>query len=691
MLLPGSAAYDRGLKFSQYPRLPSPPAGPVQVPCKLMPSDLDLRLPALTASTAAMLRERAEVLLQSPAEPRSVHDDELSRQTLHETIHELRVHQVELESQNEELRRTQAELASSQAMFFDFYDLAPVGYCTVSSEGLLLQANLTTAKLLGLPRRELLLQPITRFICAPDQDSYYLLTQQMAATGAPQVGELRLRKTDGTSFWARLQAVAVPNDNDGPLLRLVLTDITEFKQAQAVLLESRAELEATIKAIPDLLFEVDLAGRYLQFYSQRVDLLLLSPSDFLGKLVTQVMPAEAAAVALAALQEADGKGYSTGHQYALVLPQGERWFELSVARKARLHQQAPSFIVLARDITERKNAEAGMRIAAIAFECQEALAVMDVQQRFLRVNQAFIDMTGYSQQEALGQTPRLLRPEGRHPAAFYDGVWRDIHNTGAWQGEMWQRRKNGEVYPARVTTTVVTDPGGRVTHYVGSLTDTTASALQAHQREQGETDQRAALVREVHHRVKNSLQGITGLLHQSARQHPALAKPLQQVISQVQGIAVIHGLQGRADSALVRVCELTSAIADAVASLWQTPVVVHIPPAWQPCLVLEKEAVPLALVLNELIVNAVKHGGRAPVDIDLCKGELPLQVQISISNAGQFTPGDTPPEQAHGLKLVAALLPRQGARLVRAQQGERVITRLHLEAPTLGPDLKAPL
>lgn len=648
-------------------------------------------LPAAPAATQAALRRRAEQLLQSPAAPRSIHDEDLSPQALRATIHELQVHQVELESQNEELRRTQAELASSQAIFFDFYDLAPVGYCTVNSQGLILQANLTTAKLLGLPRCELLLQPITRFICALDQDSYYLLNQTMAATGAPQVVELRLRKTDGASFWARLQAVAVPNDNDGPLVRVMLTDITDFRQAQAVLQESRAELEATIKAIPDLLFEVDLAGRYLQSYSQRADLLMLSPSDFLGKLVTQVMPARAAAVALVALQEAHDTGHSTGRQYALALPQGERWFELSVARKATGSQQAPRFIVLARDITERKNAESAIRIAAIAFECQEALAVMDAQRQFLRVNQAFIRITGYSQQEIQGQTVVLLRPEGRHSPAFYDDIWRAIHNTGAWEGEMWQRRKNGQAYPARITMSVVTDARGRLTNYVASVFDATDDALREQQREQAEANQRAALVREVHHQVKNSLQGISGLLHQSARQHPALAQPLQQAISQVQGIAVIHGLQGRADSALVRVCELTGAIADAVASLWQTPVVVDIPVQWQPCLVVEKEAVPLALVLNELIVNAVKHGGRAPVTIDLCKGEQPDQVQISISNAGCFGVAAGPPEQAHGLKLVAALLPRQGARLVREQRGDRVMTSLHLEPPAIGPDLKAPL
>ncbi|MHB8949111.1 MAG: PAS domain-containing protein [Rhodoferax sp.] len=632
-----------------------------------MPPDCELKLPALEATTAAAaLPPRTEVLQA--------------------TIDKLHAHQLELKSQNEELRRTQAELASWQAMFFDFYDLAPVGYCTVNPEGLILQANLTTAALLGQTRGELLQQPITRFICTPDQDIYFLLGQQLAATGAPQACELRLRKPDGHSFCVMVWAVDA-SEGGAPVRRLVLSDITLRKRAEEALRVSDHALKAISQGVvistPDQhIVSVNEAFTSITGYSEAE--VLGQNCRFLQGPLTD--PRTVAALRQAVKTQVEFSGEILNYR-----KDGSTfWNELTVAPVRDQQGRLNHFIGVTRPITERKNAEAGIRIAAIAFECQEALAVMDAQQKFLRVNQAFIDMTGYTQQETLGQTPQMLRPEGRHPAAFYDGVWRAINNTGAWQGEMWQRRKSGEVYPARVTTTVVTDGQGQVTHYVGSITDATDTALREHQREQAEAAQRAALVREVHHRVKNSLQGVTGLLHQSARQHPTLTKPLQQAISQVQGIAVIHGLQGRADSALVRVCELTGAIADAVASLWQTPVVVHIPPAWQPCLVVEKEAVPLALVLNELIVNAVKHGGQTPVNIDLCKSERPDQVQISISNAGQFANTATKPQQAHGLKLVAALLPRQGARLVRAQQGERVITCLHLEPPTIGPDMKAP-
>jgi two-component sensor histidine kinase len=111
-----------------------------------------------------------------------------------------------------------------------------------------------------------------------------------------------------------------------------------------------------------------------------------------------------------------------------------------------------------------------------------------------------------------------------------------------------------------------------------------------------EAAHRDTLVREVHHRIKNNLQGITGLLRQFAQHHPETAEPINQAIGQVQGIAVIHGLQGGAVASSVRLCELTGVIATEIQNLWQTPVILDILAAWQPRVIAENEAVPIALV-----------------------------------------------------------------------------------------------
>jgi len=122
------------------------------------------------------------------------------------------------------------------------------------------------------------------------------------------------------------------------------------------------------------------------------------------------------------------------------------------------------------DITERKRAESNLRIAAAAFESQESIMITDANRVIQRVNQTFIDETGYTAEEVIGKTPRLLS-SGRHKAAFYSAMWKTIHRTGTWQGEIWDRRKNGEIYPKWLTITAVKDAQGIVTHYVGSHTD----------------------------------------------------------------------------------------------------------------------------------------------------------------------------------------------------------------------------
>ncbi len=347
---------------------------------------------------------------------------------------------------------------------------------------------------------------------------------------------------------------------------------------------------------------------------------------------------------------------------------------------------------LSTDITERKHAEAELRIAAVAFECQEGIVVLDADLKILRVNQAFTQITGHAQHEVQGQTTVFLRSE-RYPASFYDAVWEEAKRMGAWKGEMWHRRQNGDDFPDRVTVTAVMDEGGLLTHYVLNLSDTTDSRRQEQQRLHNEAALRNTLVREVHHRIKNNLQGITGLLRQFAQKHPEMAEPAQQAIGQVQGISIIHGLQGRAITSSVRVCELTRAIADEIQNLWQTSVTLDIPPAWRPRVIAEKEAVPIALVLNELILNAVKHGGKAhgKVNISLRQGTQPDAVQIRIVNAALLSSnGGKTGARHNGLQLIASLMPPQGACFVREQEGDLVTTVLELLPPVVSPDPKAP-
>ncbi len=177
---------------------------------------------------AADLRQRAEAKARAnKAKARET----LSPEAAAQVLHELQVHQIELEMQNEELRRVQEELEASRERYFDLYDMAPVGYFTFSEPGLIQEANLTAAALLGVTRDALVKQPLTRFILREDQDIYYRHRRELFETGLPQVCEMRMLRASADPFWVRLEATIVGDPDGETRGRAVMSDITEAKRA----------------------------------------------------------------------------------------------------------------------------------------------------------------------------------------------------------------------------------------------------------------------------------------------------------------------------------------------------------------------------------------------------------------------------------------------------------------------------
>ena len=185
-----------------------------------------------------VLRQKAEARLLKEAALTPGHVAALSPEATSQLLHELHVHQIELEMQNEELRESQAALESVRSRYFDLYDLAPVGYCTVSEAGFILQANLCAATLLGVNRADLVGKALTRFIHKADADGYYLRRRKLMESGELQACELRMIRKDGLQIWVHLAATTALNAEGALELRVVLGDITERKQAEAALRES---------------------------------------------------------------------------------------------------------------------------------------------------------------------------------------------------------------------------------------------------------------------------------------------------------------------------------------------------------------------------------------------------------------------------------------------------------------------
>lgn len=131
---------------------------------------------------------------------------------------------------------------------------------------------------------------------------------------------------------------------------------------------------------------------------------------------------------------------------------------------------------LKSSLAEIRATEESLRLAAVAFETQEAILITDKDEKIIRVNNAFTEITGYSAEEALGHTPRLLK-SGMQDGDFYQQMWEDINTMGGWRGEIWNRRKDGEIYPEHQVVTAIKNPKGEVTHYLSTFSDITMRKL----------------------------------------------------------------------------------------------------------------------------------------------------------------------------------------------------------------------
>lgn len=182
--------------------------------------------PAGKRDAADDLRTRAEA--RAGGEPRGKRG--VSGESTESLFHELRVHQIELEMQNEELRRAHAELEASRARYFDLYDLAPVGYCTLDAKGVVLEVNLTAANLFGRAKDKVVGKPLTDFVHPDSQDSLYRHRKRLDDSKAHQAFEVQFLRSPDAMLWAWVEIQVARGLHDAVVCRVAFTDITLLKQ-----------------------------------------------------------------------------------------------------------------------------------------------------------------------------------------------------------------------------------------------------------------------------------------------------------------------------------------------------------------------------------------------------------------------------------------------------------------------------
>ncbi|WP_198159233.1 EAL domain-containing protein [Methylomonas lenta] len=232
-----------------------------------------------------------------------------------------------------------------------------------------------------------------------------------------------------------------------------------------------SRLRATLNAVPDLIIEVDTEGYCCDIHMRQETTLPIAKRNWVGKLVYELLPTEAHQTLLAAFAEVNASGCSTGKQFEWPLSKGSQWFELSVSKTPADALVEPRFLLLIRNVTDLVNTQRRLLLSNMVFEnAVEGIMVTDESNRIINVNRAFTETFGYSQDEVEGQQPNLLK-SGKHGHDFYQAMWRSLQQENTWQGEIWNRRKNGEIFPEWASLNVVRDAHGNVINYFAVFSD----------------------------------------------------------------------------------------------------------------------------------------------------------------------------------------------------------------------------
>ena len=310
-----------------------------------------------------------------------------------------------------------------------------------------------------------------------DAKFYRKLWGTLVKTGSWQ-GELWNRRKNGEIYPESLTIICVKGD-DGLVINYIAIfgDITERKQAEEALNKSEFLWKFAIEGSGDGVWDWNIQTNETNYSKRWKEMLGYAEDDILPTFqewVDCIHPDDQPHVAATIQAYLEGKTEIYVVEYRLrCKDERYKWILARGMVVSRSEDGKPlRMIGTYTDTTERNQTEQNLRIAAIAFESQEGMFVTDANSVILRVNHVFTSITGYTAEEAIGKTPRLLN-SGRQDDAFYTAMWASINNTGAWQGEICNRRKNGEIYPEHLTITAVKDQDGIVTNYVATLTDIT--------------------------------------------------------------------------------------------------------------------------------------------------------------------------------------------------------------------------
>ncbi len=352
---------------------------------------------------------------------------------------------------------------------------AAAGIAVVRSDATFHYVNSRFEEMFGYASGELQGMPVSLLNAPTDKSPEETAAEIMAAleNDGRWSGEILNRRKDGSDLWTVANISSFQHPELGMLLIAHQTDITEHKLNQKILENFSREIEDLYDNAPCGYHSIDAEGKVVKINQTELDWLGYSRDEMIGKPIVDFLTPASRQKVRDIFDAFMKTGQLLGAEREFVRKDGTvlpvQLNSTAIYDKDGNFHMSRSILT---DITERKKMEEVLRVAGTAFESQEGMMITDVNGNILRVNVAFTEITGYSAIDAIGKNPRMLQ-SGRMGADFYESMWGAIDKEGFWSGEIWNRRKSGEIFPEQLTITAVKDDDGRVTNYVGSLLDIT--------------------------------------------------------------------------------------------------------------------------------------------------------------------------------------------------------------------------
>ncbi|WP_245422959.1 sensor domain-containing protein [Neorhizobium huautlense] len=292
--------------------------------------------------------------------------------------------------------------------------------------------------------------------------------------------ESKIKMPGGNEFEAVFNTAVFFDESGEPAGSIcAMQDITELKQTEQKLREALEFAEGVVAAIPDILFEVNSEGRYLQVWTKNPDLLAQQREALLGRTIEEVLPPDQAATAMEAIREADASGTSYGSCLHVTLPSGEsRWFEHSIAKRSSSSRGTSTFLVLSRDVTARKESEEALnevraQLQSVLQTIPDIVWLKSIDGHYMLCNHAFERLTGYTESEVVGKTDFDLFDVDR--ARYFRDLDRETVAAGRLiVEEEWATHKDsGERIRLETRKVPMLGPEGTVTAILGVSRDVT--------------------------------------------------------------------------------------------------------------------------------------------------------------------------------------------------------------------------